>query len=291
MLSPELIRKIRRIHIRTGRMVDSILAGQYHSAFKGAGIEFEEVREYVPGDDVKAIDWNVTARMGRPYIKRYREERELLIVLLVDVSASGVFGTAGALKREAAAETAALLAFNAIRNNDKVGAVLFSDVVERYIPPKKGAAHVWRVIREVLSHRPQGGGTDIGEAVRFFARVTRKRAVAFVISDFIDEGFEKDLAVAGRRHDMIGVVMSDPGEFRLPRAGLLSLVDLETGERVVVDASDRRSAEAWRRNVRSRYLEVLERLRRAGVDPVEMSTEGSPVEPLRRFFESRRARR
>jgi len=288
MLSPELIKKIKRIHIRTGRVVDSIMAGQYHSAFKGAGIEFEDVREYLPGDEVKSIDWNVTARTGIPHIKRYREERELVIMLMVDVSASGQFGTVASLKRETAAETAAILAYNAIRNNDKIGAILFSDVVERYIPPKKGNAHIWRVIREVLSHRPERNETDIGEAIRFFSRVTRKRAVAFVLSDFIDQGFERDLSVAGRRHDIIGVAISDPGEFRLPGGGILEIQDLETRERLVLDASDPATAETLRRNVQMRYGETLTSLRRAGIDTIEISTDKSLVEPLRRFFEYRR---
>jgi len=186
MLSPELIKKIKHIHIRTGRTVNTVMAGEYQSAFKGLGIEFEEVREYTPGDDVKAIDWNVTARMGHPFVKLYREERELVIWLLVDMSASGAFGTTDSLKRESMAETAAILAFNAIRNNDKVGAILFTDQVEKHIPPKKGASHVWRVIKEVLTHEPRGTGTDLAEVIRFLGTAARKRSVAFLISDFLD---------------------------------------------------------------------------------------------------------
>jgi uncharacterized protein (DUF58 family) len=188
MLPAEIIKKIKKVHIRTGRTVNTLMAGQYKSVFRGAGMEFEEVREYAPGDDVKSIDWKVSARLGRPFVKRYREERELIVMLLVDLSASGRFGTQENAKQEVAAETAAILAFNAIRNNDKVGAILFTDRVERYIPPQKGSGHVWRVIKEVFAYQPQHLGTNISEAVGFLGRVCRKRSTAFVISDFIVPG-------------------------------------------------------------------------------------------------------
>lgn len=291
MISPELIRKIKNIHIKTGRIVDSVMAGQYHSAFKGAGIEFEEVREYVPGDEVKSIDWNVTARIGRPYIKRYREERELVIMVLVDMSASGLFGTGRLLKREAAAEMAAILAFNAIRNSDKVGAILFTGRVEKYIPPKKGSAHVWRVIKETLTHEPEGSDTDLGEALRFLGRVARKRCVAFLISDFIDQGFERELRIAGRRHDLIGVLMSDPGDYSLPAGGMVSMRDLETGQQRVMDASDRSAAKEYEHLMKLDYVKRLDLLKRTQVDAVEISTHGSPVKPLRRFFRYRESLR
>ena len=192
MLAPELIKKIKKVHIKTGRMVNTLMAGQYRSVFRGAGIEFEEVREYTPGDDVKSIDWKVSARMGKPFIKRYREEREQMVMLLVDMSGSGRFGTTESIKRETAAEIAAILAFNAIRNNDKVGAILFTDQVERYIPPKKGSAHVWRLIREIFTFQPEHTGTDIVAAVNFLARVCRKRTVAFLVSDFLAEDFSRN---------------------------------------------------------------------------------------------------
>jgi uncharacterized protein (DUF58 family) len=271
--------------------VNTVMAGEYQSAFKGLGIEFEEVREYTPGDDVKSIDWNVTARMGRPYVKLYREERELIIWLLVDMSASGAFGTADSSKRESMAETAAILAFNAIRNNDKVGAILFSDRVERHIPPKKGASHVWRVIKEVLTHEPQRTGTDLAEAVRFLGRVARKRSVAFVISDFLDHDYGRPLAIARQKHDLIGVLVSDPGDFRLPPRGLVRIQDLETGETRVVDASDSGTRAAYAALRREEHGRALDTLRRAGVDAIEISTTESLVEPLQRYFRYRERKR
>ncbi len=287
MLSHELIKKIKRIHIRTGRTVDTIMAGQYHSAFKGAGMEFEEVREYSPGDEVKSIDWNVTARMGRPYIKRYREERELVIMILVDMSESGAFGTVNSLKREAAAEMAAIVAFNAIKNNDKVGAILFTDRVERYIPPKKGTSHVWRVIKEVLAHEPENHGTDLAETVRFLGRVARKKTVSFLISDFLDEGYQRAMAVAAQRHDLIGILISDPGDFKLPVGGLVELMDLETGEIIVLDAYDPVTVDRYENIMKDSYSRTLDQLKRIGVDVVEVSASGSLVDPLKRFFRYR----
>jgi uncharacterized protein (DUF58 family) len=287
MLAPELIKKIKHIHIRTGRAVDSMMAGQYHSAFKGAGIEFEEVREYTPGDEVKSIDWNVSARFGRPFIKRYREERELVIMLMVDMSASGAFGTLSALKRETAAELAAILAFNAIRNNDKVGAILFTDRVELYIPPKKGASHVWRVIKEILAHEPQHHGTSIAGAAHFLGKVTRKRSVSFLISDFIDEYYGHALKAVSGRHDLIGVMVSDPGDFRLPGGGIVSLRDLETGETVTLDAFDRETAAQYESATRNDYRLRADMLQSCGVDLIEISTAASVIDPVRKFFRYR----
>lgn len=291
MLSPDLIQKIKQIHIRTGHLVNTVMAGDYQSAFRGSGIEFEEVREYSPGDEVKSIDWNVTARMGRPFVKLYREERELVIWLLVDMSASGAFGTRASPKREVMAETAAILAFNAIRSNDKVGAVLFTDRVERYVPPKKGASHVWRVIKEVLGHRPEGNGTDLEAALRFFGRVAGKRSVSFLISDFLADGYERQLAVAARRHDLIGVVVSDPGEFELPAGGLVPVEDLETGETLVLDASDGATRSAFAELRKSRYARALDTLRKGSVDRIEVSTATPLAEPLLRYFRYRERRR
>lgn len=290
MLSPELIKKIKQIHIRTGHLVNTVMAGDYQSAFKGAGIEFEEVREYSPGDEVKSIDWNVTARMGRPYVKLYREERELLIWLLVDMSASGAFGTVASLKRETMAETAAILAFNAIRNNDKVGAILFTDRVERYIPPKKGASHVWRVIKEILTHRPESRGTDLAGALRFFGQVSRKRSVTFLVSDFLDRDYDRALATVAQRHDVIGVVVADPGDFQLPEAGLVRCRDLETGETLVLDASHGPTRDAYARIRRDEYQRALGTLKRADVDAIEISTDASLAEPLQRYFRYRERR-
>jgi uncharacterized protein (DUF58 family) len=291
MLSPELIQKIKKIHIKSARKVNTLMAGQYRSVFRGSGIEFEEVREYSPGDDVKSIDWKVSARLGRPYIKRYREERELVVNLLVDMSASGAFGTGDALKREAAAETAAILAFNAIRNNDKVGAILFTDGVERYIPPKKGSSHVWRLIKEIFAFSPEHTGTDIRGAVAYLGRVSRKRSVAFLISDFQDDGYLREIRTLSGRHEMIGILLSDPGEFRLPEAGILSLRDPETGESALFDGSDPRTRQAYEAGRQASYRKRLALLRSADVDVIELRTDASAADALMRYFRLRERRK
>jgi len=290
MLTPELIKKIKRIHIASGRVVDSMMAGHYRSAFRGSGIEFEEVREYSPGDEVKSIDWKVTARMGRPYVKLFREERELVIMLLVDLSASARFGTTSSIKIETTTEVASILAFNAIRNNDKVGAVLFTDRVERYIPPKKGSAHVWRVIKEILSFRPRGKGTDIDRAAGFLAKVCRKKTVSFLISDFVATGYIQALKRLNRRHDLIAVLVSDPGDFRLPSGGVLETEDLETGRRVLVDCSDRSTREAFARRQETWYQETCDTLTGAKIDHIELHTDGSTSDALYTFFRYREKR-
>ena len=287
MLDPEFIKKIKKMHIKTGRMVNTMMAGQYRSVFRGSGIEFEEVREYSPGDDVKSIDWKVSARMGRPYVKLYREERELVVMLLVDMSASGSFGTTGSIKREAAAEIAGVLAFNAIKNNDKVGAVLFTDRVEKYIPPKKGSAHVWRVIREIFSFEPQHRQTDIQSAVRYLGRVCRKKTVSFLISDFLSPEYIRQLKIVSKKHELIGIVLSDPGEFRLPEAGILSVEDLETGGTAMLDASDANTRKLFAQQTICAYRTNLARLKSADIDYVEISTSDHVVDPLLRYFRAR----
>ncbi len=290
MLSAEQLARIRRIHVSTGRVVDAMMVGQYRSIFRGAGIEFEEVREYTPGDEVKSIDWQVTARMGRPFVKRYREERELVLMLLVDMSASGMFGTSGTLLRETMAEAASIMAFNAIRNNDKVGLVLFTDTVETYIPPKKGTAHVWRVIKEILDFTPQQRGTNIGEAARFLARVMRKRCVAFFISDFLDTGYREPLKRARKRHDCIAAVVRDTGVTTLPEAGLLETVDLETGERLLLDCGHHATRRNWATFLERRTQETLAGLASAGIDAVSLSAGQPPADALHRFFKARERR-
>ncbi len=294
MLSAEIIKKIRKIHIRAGRQVDAAMAGQYRSVFRGAGIEFEEVREYFPGDEVKSIDWKVSARLGRPFVKRYREERELLMMLLVDMSGSESFGTRENLKRETAAEVASILAFNAIRNNDKVGAILFTDKVEGYIPPKKGAAHVWRVIREMFAFNPARRGTDIEAAVRFLGRVSRKRSTAFLISDFLQPGEAgvpahtlKALGAISRKHELIGMMVTDPGEFTLPGGGMVWMEDLETGERFRIDASDRAGRALFERESEKSRQMRQNALKRVDIDCVEISTAGSVADALTRYFRKR----
>ena len=295
MLSPEIIKKIKKVHLRTGRMVDTIMAGQYRSIFRGAGIEFEEVREYTPGDDVKSIDWKVSARMGRPFIKRYREEREQVVMLLVDMSASGRFGTTDSIKRETAAEIAAILAFNAIRNNDKAGAILFTDQVERYIPPKKGSAHVWRLIREIFTFEPNHSGTDILAAVDFLARVCRKRSVAFLVSDFLVESFDRQTTLrirsAARKHELVSVLISDPGEFRLPEGGIVALEDLETGRVRYLDAGDRATRERFQAGRRAVHDAILNIHKRMDMDCIEMPTDGDAADQLVRYFRYRERRR
>jgi uncharacterized protein (DUF58 family) len=286
----EVIRKVRRLEIRTRRLVDESLAGSYHSMFRGRGMEFDEVREYYPGDDVRTIDWNVSARMGHPFVKKFTEERELTVVLLVDVSGSAAFGTDESTKMAMATEVAALLAFSAIRNNDRVGLLLFTDRVEGFLPPRKGREHALRVLREVLTVRPAGRGTRVGQALEFLQHVVRKRAVVFLISDFQDEGYERTLRVVARKHDVVAVSVTDPREFTLPDVGLVSVVDPETGAVGTLDAGS--SA------VRRAYAELAERfqvtlrgaMRRAGVDMLELST-GEPYElPMVRFFRERARR-
>lgn len=299
MLSPDIIKKIKKIHIKAGRRVNTLMAGQYKSVFRGSGIEFEEVREYFPGDEVKSIDWKVSARLGRPFVKRYKEEREQVVMLLLDMSGSGLFGTSDALKRETAAEAASILAFNAIRNNDKVGAILFTEGVEKYIPPKKGSAHVWRVIREMFSFRPAHRGTDLKAAVDYLGRVCRKRTTAFLISDFLirnrrpDAPF--DLARAFRsaslRHELIAVVVSDPGEFRLPETGLLLVEDAETGEIRHLDGADRQTRKRFETLKRREYAEILGGFKRARIDAIPMETTSDAGDVLARYFRIRERRK
>lgn len=286
----EILKKIRRIELRTRRLVNSIFAGQYHSVFKGRGMNFEEVREYAPGDEIRSIDWNVTARMNVPYIKKFTEERELTVMLLVDVSASGLFGSIELSKRELAAEVASILAFSAINNNDKVGLLLFTNEVELFIPPKKGRLHTLRLIREMLYFEPKGRGTNLAGALDYMNRVTSRRAVVFMISDFMAPDFTKALTVTSRRHDLVAMPVTDPGESDLPDVGIVTLEDAETGAQIDVNTSSR----AVRRGLfelneeRMRTLERLLRSRR--VDVVPLSTAEDYLIPLRAFFDQRERR-
>jgi uncharacterized protein (DUF58 family) len=270
MLSSEIIKKIKKIHVKSGRMVDTIMAGNYRSVFRGSGIEFEEVREYSPGDDVKSIDWNVSARMGRPFVKLYREEREQVLMLLIDLSGSMGFGTAAARKKDAAAEIAAILAFNAIRNNDRVGAIFFTDRVEKYIPPQKGSAHIWRVIREIFTYQPEHRGTDIQSALTYLGNVYPKKTVAFLISDFLSPDSTRELRIMSKKHELISVFVADTGDFSLPSAGLLRLEDMETGQTLLVDASSaavRRTCESLKNKEKT---DALEMLRSSRVDCIQI---------------------
>jgi uncharacterized protein (DUF58 family) len=287
----ELLKSVRRIEIRTSHLVNDALAGQYHSAFRGRGMEFEEVRPYAMGDDIRTIDWNVSARYGEPFVKVFREERELAVLLVVDVSASQEFGTVRRFKRELVAELGATLAFSAIKNNDKIGLLLFTDRVEKLVPPRKGTGHVLRVIRELLAYEPQGRGTDVAAALDHVNRIVRRRSVVFVVSDFQAAGYERALRIAKRRHDVILIDVADPAERGLPSVGLVELVDNETGRRIVVDTASRR----WRR----RHAEETARraqaraalLRQMKVDVIELRTGAPIVEPLVRFFRRRETRR
>lgn len=291
MLPREVLRKIRRIEIRTSHLVNESFAGEYHSVFKGRGMEFSEVREYSPGDDVRIIDWNVTSRLGTPYVKVFVEERELTVLLLVDTSASFAFGTRDRLKGALCAELTAVLAFSAVKNNDRVGAVLFTDRVETFIPPRKGRRHVLRTIREVLAFRPEGRRTDVSCALDFLLRVQKKKAVVFLVSDFLDDDYERSLRIARQKHDMVPVVVTDRLEEEgVPRVGILELEDPETGRVVLVDTGSRRVRRALNERIRARADARDETFRTLGLESIHVRT-GEPYEvPLVRFFE-RRARR
>ena len=288
--------KVRQIEIRTQRLVNDALAGQYHSVFQGRGMDFDEVREYVPGDEVRAIDWNVTARAGRPFVKKFTEERELTILLLVDVSASGQFRFGAQSKRELAAELASVLAFSAIRNNDKVGLVLFTDQVERYIPPKKGRAHVLRVVREVLYFEPQRRGTDLASALDFVNQVTKHRAVVFLISDFQDgiesgvETIRRVLRQTHRRHDLVAMHIEDPHEYSLPNVGLLALEDAESGEVLELDTGNPRLCAQFHRIAEHEATLLRLALNSEAVDSLDLSTTEPYLPALMGFFKNREKR-
>ena len=315
MIPREILKKIRQIEIRTNRLVSETLAGQYHSVFKGQGMNFDEVREYQPGDDVRAIDWNVTARMNHPFVKKFVEERELTLMLVVDVSGSGLFGSHAQSKRELAAEIASVLAFSAIRNNDKVGLILFTDQVEKFIPPRKGRRHVLRVIREVLFFEPRHRGTDLNGALEFLLRVTPHRSIAVVISDFIGSPavaaaksrrklrpqmmLLESLAQASftmlrqvnRRHDLVAVQIADRYELELPALGRLVLNDAETGEVVEINTGDERKRAAFAERQTRAQADLARLFRSAGIDAIRLRTDQSYAAELGRFFETREKRR
>ena len=290
MIPSELAKKIRYIEIFTSKAVNDILAGEYHSVFKGQGMEFNEVREYQPGDEVRSIDWNVTARMGHPYVKRFVEERELTVMFLVDLSASGAFGCSDKLKNEVAAELCALLAFSAIKNNDKVSLIVFTDEIELFVPPGKGTTHVLRLIRELLNFKPRQARTNIAEAIEYLGKVTRKRSVVFLVSDFLESDFEKPLRVISRKHDVIAVSITDPREVKMPNVGLVELEDAETGELIQIDTG----SAAFRRQYESLGAEraggLNELFRSMGIDLIEVVTDRDYVRDLVKFFRTRERR-
>jgi uncharacterized protein (DUF58 family) len=290
MLPKEIIRKIRRIQITASRLVDESLAGEYHSVFKGRGMEFDEVREYQHGDDIRTIDWNVTSRAGHPFVKRYVEERELTVMLLVDASASGAFGSRDKTKAEIAAEISALLAFCANKNNDRVGMILFTDRVEKFIVPRRGSTHVLRVIREVLFHKPEHRGTSIQKALDHLNLVVRKHSVVFLISDLMDQGFEQSLKAANRKHDVVIIQMVDPREKELPAVGILEMRDAETGEVVRVDTSLSWVRDAFRENWHGNQTRLDKLFKSHRLDHITITTDKPYDVPLVRYFKERSKR-
>lgn len=290
MEAQELFKKVRKIEIKTRGLSKQIFSGEYHSVFKGRGMAFSEVREYQFGDDIRNIDWNVTARFNHPFVKIFEEERELTVMLLIDVSASNQFGTHVQLKQEIITEIAAVLSFSAIQNNDKVGVIFFSDRVEKFIPPKKGSSHILRIIRELIDFKPENQGTNISEALRYLTNVIKKRATAFLISDFMDNGFEKAVQIANHKHDLIAIRVTDQRELTIPKVGLIRVVDAETGKKTWLDtrsASVRKQLNSWAQQ-KSRELDTL--FSRLGVDMVRVNTGDDYIKPLMKLFRKREAR-
>ena len=290
MIPKEILQKVRRIEIRTRGVVNNLFGGEYHSVFKGRGMTFSEVREYQPGDDIRLIDWNVTARTGSPFVKIFEEERELTVFLLVDVSRSGHFGTIEKFKTEIGAEIGAVLGFSAIKNNDKVGVILFSDDVEKYIAPKKGKSHVLRVIRELLYHKPQGKGTSINKALDFLLKVSKRQSVVFLISDFQDDGYWRTLRIANRKHDLIGIYLFDQLEVEFPDMGLVKVHDPETEKEVWIDTRSYQERLNYNRTMKERLGKLKKESERIKFDLITVSTTEDYVEPLMSFFKEREKR-
>lgn len=286
----ELLKKVKQIEISTRNVVNDVFSGEYHSVFKGRGMEFSEVREYQPGDDVRNIDWNVSARMSHPFVKIFDEERELTVMLLVDVSSSGNFGTVHQLKREVAAEISAILAFSAIRNNDKVGLIIFSDTIEKFIPPRKGKKHVLRVIREILFYKPRDATTDLNVALEYLSRIIKRKSTVFLISDFMCENYEKSLQVANKKHDIIAMSVTDPREVSLPDVGMIDLEDAETGESILVDTTSADIRRQFFDASLSSHNERKSFFKSIGVDHINILTDQSYVEPITKFFKIRAKR-
>lgn len=283
----DLLKKVRKIEIRSRGLTRQVFAGQYHSAFKGKGMTFSEVREYQYGDDIRSIDWNVTARFNHPYVKIFEEERELTVMLLIDISASGDFGSTVQLKQELITEIAAVLSFSAIDNNDKIGVILFSDKVEKFIPPQKGRTHILRIIRELLDFKPDSTGTDISESLRYLTNVIKKRCTAFLISDFRDTGYARSLQIANNKHDVVALHIYDRRETELPKLGLVRVKDSETGREKWVDTSRRRVREEYSRNWQSHFAMMNEVFKKSGVDHISLDTASDYVKPLIQLFKKR----
>ena len=287
MLPREILKKVKRIEIRTRGLVDNFFGGEYHSSFKGRGMTFSEVREYQPGDDVRLIDWNVTARSGNPFIKVFEEERELTVFLLVDISPSGAFGSENYMKKTVGAEIASVLGFSAIKNNDKVGLILFSNDIVKYIPPKKGKSHVLRVIRELLYTNSEGRGTSIGNALDFVMKVSKRKSVVFLLSDFIDENYWDSLKIVNMKHDFVGIKISDPFEVNFPNVGMLKAEDPETGSVFWIDTSHYSDLKNMNDSNRKKVDSFLKRTKKSGIDIVSISTSNDYIEPLMKFFKKR----
>jgi len=290
MIPKDVLKNIRRIQITTSRMVTDVFAGQYQSVFKGKGMEFEEVREYQPGDEIRAIDWNVTARMGNPYIKKFVEERELTVMLLLDMSPSSFFGTRNQLKMQLAAEVCSVLALAAIKNNDKVGFIAFTDRIEKFIPGRKGLRHVLRIISEALYFKPAGKGTDIKAALEYLNKITTRKTVTFVISDFYASDFKQMLAVSNKRHDIVAITVTDPREQELSDVGIIRLEDLESGRSFMVDTSDARLRKRYSENAHQREAERNKLFRSIGVDNIDVRTDMPYAQSLFKFFKTRERR-
>lgn len=290
MDAAEIFKKVRKIEIKTRGLVNQVFAGQYHSMFKGRGMAFSEVREYQYGDDIRSIDWNVTARFNHPYVKIFDEERELTVMLLIDVSGSNQFGTKVKFKQEAMTEIAAVLAFSAIKNNDKVGVIFFSDKIEKFIPPKKGTSHILRIIRELVDFKAMSSKTDISNALRYLTNAIKKRSTVFLLSDFIDEGYENALKIAGNKHDLIALRVFDQREAEMPNVGLVQLHDSETGAYQWIDTSDAALRYAYKVNHERRNADISNILRRSGVDFAEVRCDMDYVPPLMKLFRKRGAR-
>ncbi len=287
METQELLKKVRKIEIKTRGLSSHIFSGEYHSAFKGRGMAFSEVREYMAGDDIRAIDWNVTARFGHPFIKVFEEERELTVMLLVDVSGSGEFGTKQQFKKDLMTELCAVLSFSAIQNNDKIGLIFFSDKIEKFIPPKKGKSHILRIIRELIEFQPTSSKTNISEALRYVSNIIKKRSICFVMSDFLDEGFEDSMRLANKKHDIVALQIYDMSETDLPNAGLIKFRDAETGEIMLIDSADKEVRKVFRQNWLRHERKIQDAFARCGVDKAKIKTDESYITPLMMLFKRR----
>ncbi|MCL5266661.1 MAG: DUF58 domain-containing protein [Bacteroidetes bacterium] len=290
MLTKELLKQVRQIEIRTKGLVNQVFSGEYHSVFKGRGMEFSEVREYQFGDDIRNIDWNVTARFGHPFVKIFEEERELTVMLMVDMSGSLIFGSVDKTKQQIAAEISAILAFSALKNNDKAGLILFTDKIEKFVPPRKGRSHVLRIIREVLSFEPEGKSTDMKAALKYLNNAVKKRSIVFLLSDFMDSGYEKILRIVGKRHDLIGIVLNDKREDEIPDMGLVKFVDAETGTERWIDTGDRKMRFSFQQMRKKNKADRKALFLSSRLDSIEIQTGEDYIKPIVRFFRLREGR-